>query len=153
MSKFQSFFVLLLLQFSLLCEGRKQPLSMQKVGTSNEKVLSKEDLLSLSYLDLKLTSQTRQAIRVPRGGGLLAGYNPFGFKITQLGLDFLDFDGSLDSDVGRFLASLKSSRKKRGVIKEQWVEIVRVSKSGQSMRILRTLDDLIAFCLSAGFLD
>lgn len=150
MAKFQSLLVLLVFTFSLLCEGRKQPLSIQKVRTSNEKILSKEDLLSLSYLDLKLT---KQAIRLPRGGGLLAGYNPFGYKITQLGLDFLDFDGSLDSDVGRFLASLKSSRKKRGVIKEQWVEIVRVSKSGQSMRILRTLDDLIAFCLSAGFLD
>lgn len=149
MSKFQFLFVLLILTSSLLCEARKQPLSIQKVRTY-EKVLSKEDLLSLSYLDLKFA---RQAIRLPRGGGLLAGLNPFGYKITQLGQDFLDFDGSLDSDVGRFLASLKSSRKKRGVIKEQWVEIVRVSKSGQSMRILRTLDDLIAFCLSAGFLD
>lgn len=149
MSKFQFLFVLLILTSSLLCEARKQPLSIQKVRTY-EKVLSKEDLLSLSYLDLKFA---RQAIRLPRGGGLLAGLNPFGYKITQLGQYFLDFDGSLDSDVGRFLASLKSSRKKRGVIKEQWVEIVRVSKSGQSMRILRTLDDLIAFCLSAGFLD
>jgi hypothetical protein len=91
---------------------------------------------------------------IPRGGGYLpAGWNPFGYAITDLGLEFLKIDGSLDSDVGRFLASLKKGRKKHGILRDQWVEIVRVSKSGQSMRILRTMDDLIEFCLKAGFLD
>lgn len=93
--------------------------------------------------------------KMPRGGGgyLPAGWNPFGYAITELGLEYLNFDGSLESDVGRFLASMKRGRKKYKVLREQWVEIVRVSKSGQSMRILRKLDDLIAFCLKAGFLD
>jgi len=95
-----------------------------------------------------------RTILIPRGGGYLpGGWNPFGYAITDLGLEFLKFDGSLDSDIGRFLASLKSGRKKHNILRAQWVEIMRVSKSGQSMRILRTLDDLITFCLKAGFLD
>jgi len=93
------------------------------------------------------------ATGISRGGGYLpAGWNPFGYAITDLGLEYLKFEGSLDSDIGRFLASLKSGRKKRTVLREQWVEIVRVSKTGQSMRILRKLDDLIDFCIQAGFL-
>ncbi len=93
-----------------------------------------------------------------RGGAALnpfpSGYNPMGYGLTDLGKQFLDFDGSLDSDVGRFLASLKSGkRKSKSVMKEQWLEVVRVSKQGQSMRVYRQLDELIAFCLKAGFID
>ena len=93
-------------------------------------------------------------VYIPRGGGgfLPAGWNPFGFKITELGQRYLAFQGSLDSDVGRFLASLKT-RKTAATIKAQWIEIVKVSKQGQSMRIYRMLDDLIQFCLAAGFID
>jgi hypothetical protein len=94
--------------------------------------------------------------RIARGGGFAslipAGYNPFGYKITELGTKFLEFDGSLDSDVGRFLASVKS-RKRFEELKSQWLEIVRVSKTGQSMRIYRSLDDLISFCIKANLLD
>ncbi|MGK3747452.1 MAG: hypothetical protein ACI90V_014316 [Bacillariaceae sp.] len=96
---------------------------------------------------------------IERGGGGLssfvpAGYNPFGYKITELGSQFLEFDGSLDSDVGRFLASVKTTKRKRfATIKSQWLEIVRVSKKGQSMRIYRNLEVLIAFCLKAKLLD
>jgi len=93
-----------------------------------------------------------------RGGGLSslvpAGYNPFGHKITPLGLQFLEkFDGSLESDVGRFLASMKTTRKRFDTIKSQWLEIVRVSKKGQSMRIYKNLQRLIDFCLAAKLLD
>jgi hypothetical protein len=90
---------------------------------------------------------------VPRGGGWIpGGWNPFGYKITPLGEQYLSFDGSLDSDVGRFLASLKT-RKTAATLKAQWIEIVKVSKQGQSMRIYRILQDLLKFCLEAGFLD
>ena len=91
---------------------------------------------------------------VGRGGGLLipAGYNPFGYKITEFGLKFLEFDGSLDCDVGRFLTSIRT-RKRFDAIKSQWLEVLRVSKKGQAMRIYRKLDELITFCLKAGFLD
>uniref|UniRef100_A0A7S2HBD1 Uncharacterized protein n=1 Tax=Helicotheca tamesis TaxID=374047 RepID=A0A7S2HBD1_9STRA len=96
-----------------------------------------------------------KSIELLRGGGLPvpAGWNPFGYAVTELGLKFLRFDGALDCDVGRFLASLKSGRKTQKFLKDQWLEVVRVSKKGQSMRIYRTLDDLIAFCLKAGFID
>lgn len=83
-----------------------------------------------------------------------AGYHPYGYQITELGEQFLSLDQScLDSDVGRFLASLKSKRKTISALKDQWLEIVRVSKSGQSMRIYRTLNELIAFCLAAKLID
>ena len=90
-----------------------------------------------------------------RGGWKIipAGWNPFGYKITSLGLRYLDFEGSLDGDVGRFLASLKSSRKTIPTVKDQWLEVVRVSKKGQSMRIYRNLEDLFDFCISAGLID
>jgi hypothetical protein len=101
----------------------------------------------------QLTEPSELVQKIPRGGGWsLAGWNPFGYKITALGERFLGFEGSLDSDVGRFLASLKN-RKTRAALKSQWVEIVKVSKTGQTMRIYRTLDDLIKFCLDAGFID
>mmetsp|Transcript_28646 Transcript_28646/g.44533 ORF Transcript_28646/g.44533 Transcript_28646/m.44533 type:complete len:157 (+) Transcript_28646:106-576(+) len=101
------------------------------------------------------TNQLTSAILGVRGGVSLipAGYNPFGYAITDFGLKFLEFDGALDCDVGRFLASLKSGRKRFNTIKEQWLEVVRVSKKGQSLRIYRTLDDLIKFCLQAGFIN
>jgi hypothetical protein len=92
---------------------------------------------------------------IPRGGGYLipAGWNPFGYKITALGEAFLAFDGSLDGDVGRFLASLKSGRKRVTAMKAQWLEVVRVSKSGQTMRVYRQLQELLDFCLRAGLVD
>lgn len=90
---------------------------------------------------------------ISRGGGIIpAGYNPFGYKITELGERYLALQGSLDSDLGRFLASLKT-RKTSSAIKDQWLEIVRVNKAGQSMRIYRTLDELLKFCLEAGFIN
>ena len=90
-----------------------------------------------------------------RGGGIIPpGYNPFGYKITPLGERFLEFGPTcLESDVGRLLASLKTKRKTMSVIQTQWLEIVRVSKTGQSMRIYRTLQDLIDFCLAARLID
>ena len=98
--------------------------------------------------------------QIPRGGAAAAlnpfpsGYHPFGYGLTDLGKEFLSYDGSLESDVGRFLASLKTGkRKSAATMKEQWLEVVRVSKQGQSMRVYRKLDDLISFCLKAGFID
>ena len=100
------------------------------------------------------TTPLSELIHRHRGGGFFpSGYNPFGYKITTLGEEFLKFDGSLDSDVGRFLASIKDKRKSLSTIKSNWLEIVRVSKSAQSMRIYRTLEELVSFCLKAGLLD
>ena len=93
-------------------------------------------------------------LKLRAGDGLLpAGWNPFGYQITTLGQEFLKYEGSLDSDVGRFLASMKASRKTKAAIKSNWLEIVRVSKTGQAMRIYRQLDDLLQFCLKAGLID
>lgn len=97
-------------------------------------------------------TKSEKAIRL-RCGSIFAGWNPFGYGITKLGLEFLEWDGSLDSDIGRFLASFKSGRKREKQLKQQWLEIVRVSKQGQSMRIYRKMDDLLAFCVKAGFLS
>ena len=90
-----------------------------------------------------------------RGGGWLipAGWNPFGYKITSLGEDFLAFEGSRDCDVGRFISSLKARRSRKATIKDSWREIVRASKTGQAMRIYRLVDELINFCIKAGLID
>ena len=88
-----------------------------------------------------------------RGGGLFpAGWHPMGYKITSVGETFLSFDGSLDSDVGRFLGSLKK-RVTKNTLKAYWLEIVRVAKTGQAMRVYRQIDKLLEFCLSAGLIN
>ena len=93
-----------------------------------------------------------------RGGGwfgawfIPAGYNPLGYKITPLGEEFLKFPGSLDSDVGRFLAGIRD-RKTASAIKSTWREIVRAAKSKQAMSIYKSLEDLTEFCLKAGLID
>lgn len=107
-------------------------------------------------LDTRPTRTILQSI--PRGGGggwtvFPAGWNPFGYKMTKLGEEFLTFEGCRDCDVGRFLASLKGHRKRFSTIKDQWLEIVRVSKQGQSMRVYRRLETLLSFCLRAGFVN
>ena len=120
-----------------------------------------ENIIPPSERDINAFSTFDACISPIRGGAAAAalnpfpaGYNPLGYGLTSLGKEFLEFEGSLDSDVGRFLSTLKSGqRKSKSVMKEQWLEIVRVSKKGQSMRIYRGLDELIEFCLRAGFID
>ena len=99
----------------------------------------------------RTAGRPRSALGV-RGGGLLAGRNPFGYAMTPLGEQFLDFDGSRDSDLGRLLASLKA-RKTVATLRSEWVEVLRYAKSGQAVRILKGLDDLLAFLLKAGFIN
>jgi hypothetical protein len=96
------------------------------------------------------------AVLTIRGGGsyfIPSGWNPLGYKITALGDEYLNFDGSLESDLGRFLSSLKSHRKRFPALRDQWVEILRVSKTAQSMRIRRQLEKLLKFALKAGLID
>jgi hypothetical protein len=113
--------------------------------------MAAENCRAVEAIDMVRTSVWDDPI--PRGGGLLpGGWNPFGYKITELGEQYLGFHGSLDSDVGRFLASLKT-RKSSATLKAQWVEIIKVSKQGQSMRIYRMFQELLQFCLAAGFID
>jgi hypothetical protein len=102
-----------------------------------------------------LDSSAAIAIESLRGGAYLipAGWNPMGYKITALGEQFLSLGDSLECDVGRFIASLKSSRKRRSTIKDSWLEIVRASKKGQAMRIYRSIDELIDFCIKTGLID
>jgi hypothetical protein len=98
---------------------------------------------------------TRHALCVLRGGGwfIPAGWNPFGYKLTALGEEFLSFQGSSESDVGRFLASLKSERKTAKTIKAQWLEVLRVSKTGQAARIYGNLSELTLHCVKSGYID
>ena len=91
---------------------------------------------------------------LPRGGGWMvpSGWNPWGYKLTSLGEEFLSYGGSNDGDIGRFLASVKT-RKRLSEIKNNWLEVVRVAKTGQSMRIYKNLTAIIEFCLKAGLID
>jgi len=92
-----------------------------------------------------------------RGGGFFSGMNPFGYKLTRLGEKFLEFEGSRDCDVGRFLASLKStlkgSRKTSSALKSEWLELVRYAKTAEASRIYRNIDDFVQFALNAGLID
>ena len=128
------------------------------VGPSNVVVVVAAERQSSGWLtngrSCTATTVPPSVLSVPRGGGWLIwpGWNPFGYKITELGERFLAIEGSLQHDVGRLLASLKT-RKTFQTLKDQWLEVVRNSKAGQSMRIYRTLDDLIQFCLDAKLID
>ena len=83
---------------------------------------------------------------------MLAGLNPFGYKLTTLGEQFLEFEGSRDSDLGRLLSSLKS-RKTKSRLKSEWLEVMRNAKSGQSVRVYKGIDEMIALLLQMGLLD
>jgi hypothetical protein len=117
----------------------KQLLSSMRSQTSEKETIS-EDSVS----------------QVSRGGAswrlIPAGWNPFGYKLSELGEEFLNFEGALDCDVGRFLASLRE-RKRLHTLKGQWLEVVRVAKTGQAMRIYRNIDDLLRFCLRTGLIN
>ena len=81
------------------------------------------DAAPLISFDSQSPSKISRTTHIERGGGFIpAGWNPFGFKITALGEKFLEFDGSRDSDIGRFLASL-TKRATLSVIKKQWLEV------------------------------
>jgi len=102
------------------------------------------------------TLATVATLRGGSAGGFFfipAGWNPLGYKITELGEEFLSFEGVLDGDLGRFLASLKAGRRRTKALKQSWLEIVRASKTGQAMRIYRQLDDLLLFSLKAGLIN
>lgn len=71
-------------------------------------------------------------------------------KITM----FLEFGRSNESDVGVFLLTLKGGRRRSiKSLKQQWTTIVRISKGGDHMRVLRKLPEIVEFCLAAGFID
>ena len=140
------------------CESKNPPVFRKPYCLSTRSPaslrVSPRTTTEANLLPSDLPTSLSHTLDIPRGGSWLpAGYHPYGYGITDLGLEFLKFEGSLDSDIGRFLASLKTGRKKRIVLREQWVEVVRVSKKRQSMRILRTLDDLFEFCIHVGFID
>ena len=150
-------FGLVLLLLPNLIEGRSGLFGLPEI--QKEQISFHTTTPSHNHVEVLSENRKREQIScVPRGGfccslrSFFAGWNPFGYGLTALGKEFLEFEGSLDSDVGRFLASLKSGRKSKKTLKDQWLEVIRVSKKGQSLRVYRTLDELIAFCVKAGFI-
>lgn len=100
-------------------------------------------------------SRTSKLIDIRGGDGswwIPSGYHPYGYQITPLGEEFLSFQGSLDCDLGRFLASLKQ-RKTTYALKTAWLEVVRNSKTGQSMNVYKSIDEMIKYCLKAKLID
>ena len=120
-------------------------------GHPQSEVAEKGDFFGCQRFTSK-TLSTLAINSIPRGG-LLEGLNPFGYALTELGRAFLKMEGCADTDLGKFLSSLKTKRKTTKALKDQWLEVVRQAKSGQSMRIYRTMDDLIDFALKAGFIN
>ena len=90
------------------------------------------------------------------GGSLFAGMHPLGIKLTPLGERFLDLHDARESDLGRYLASLKGTlkmgRKTKINIKSEWLEVVRFSKTAEATRIYQSLEELYKFSLDAGLI-
>jgi hypothetical protein len=96
-----------------------------------------------------------------RGGGgasagrswwIPSGYHPYGYQITALGEEFLSFPGSLECDLGRFLASLKT-RKTTYALKNAWLEVIRNSKTAQALNVYKNIDRMLQYCLKAKLID
>jgi hypothetical protein len=107
-----------------------------------------------------ITSRRLQ-IQDIRGGGtattgrswwIPSGYHPYGYQITALGEEFLSFPGSLECDLGRFLASLKT-RKTTYALKNAWLEVIRNSKTAQAMNVYKNIDKMLQYCLKAKLID
>jgi hypothetical protein len=103
----------------------------------------------------------RLQIQDIRGGGTVttgrswwipSGYHPYGYQITALGEEFLSFPGSLECDLGRFLASLKT-RKTTYALKNAWLEVIRNSKTAQAMNVYKNIDKMLQYCLKAKLID
>jgi hypothetical protein len=137
----------------ILCLGFTKGAAFRKLTLNACQVLSASSSAPPSKRTSDVPLPKTLALEL-RGGGWIVpvGWNPFGYKVTALGDEFLAFEGSLDGDLGRFLASVRK-RKTKAALKANWVEVVRVAKTRQSSRIYRLLDDFLAFCLKAGFLD
>jgi hypothetical protein len=111
-----------------------------------------------------ITSRRRQIQDIRGGGGggtatttgrswwIPSGYHPYGYQITVLGEEFLSFPGSLECDLGRFLASLKT-RKTTYALKNAWLEVIRNSKTAQAMNVYKNIDKMLQYCLKAKLID
>ena len=112
----------------------------------------------LSYRDqIGQRPRSPEMILDLRGGGsLFAGMHPLGIKLTPLGERFLELHDARESDLGRYLASLKGTlkmgRKTKINIKSEWLEVVRFSKTAEATRIYQSLEELYKFALDAGLI-
>jgi hypothetical protein len=105
-------------------------------------------------------TSTRLQIQDIRGGGattglswwIPSGYHPYGYQITALGEEFLSFPGSLECDLGRFLASLKT-RKTTYALKNAWLEVILNSKTAKAMNMYKNIDNMLQCCLKAKLID
>lgn len=117
---------------------------------ANQRSLSSTPPLTLSSL---VIGSTKIVSSVLSSNPFPAGYHPMGYSLTKRGKTFLEFGGSKDSEIGLFLLTLKGGRRSTKSLKQQWTTIVRISKGGGHMSILRKLPEIIEFCLAAGLID
>jgi hypothetical protein len=112
-------------------------------------------------LSFRNSEQHHQVLLCLRGGATAAGqrswwipsgYHPYGYQITALGEEFLSFPGSLECDLGRFLASLKT-RKTTYALKNAWLEVIRNSKTAQALNVYKNIDRMLQYCLKAKLID
>ena len=72
------------------------------------------------------------------------------YTVTTTGKSFLQSDGPVQADVGRFLVYLDHAAKvglTKDIMLVQWKEIARLSGDIQSKRVYDRLNELISFCL------
>jgi len=73
----------------------------------------------------------------------------YAYTLTRTGKSFLQINGPVQADVGRFLAYLDNAKVglKKEVMLVQWKEIARLSGDIQSKRVCDNLNEVISFCL------
>jgi hypothetical protein len=73
------------------------------------------------------------------------------YTLTAVGRAFVEMDGPVQADVGRFLAHLDHvpAGMTKATMIQNWNEIARLSGDLQSRRVCNKLDELISFCLDA----
>ncbi len=126
---------------------------VQSKQTLNSKILKLQPIQSTDPSNSQLS---RPHLSV-RGGFSFFPQGYWGYRITPLGERFLSSEGARECDLGRFLASLLStkngSKKTTAEIKSQWLELVRFSKTGEASRIYRTLNELLTLLVDAKFIE
>eukprot|EP00614_Pseudopedinella_elastica_P022199 CAMPEP_0172625602 /NCGR_PEP_ID=MMETSP1068-20121228/144759_1 /TAXON_ID=35684 /ORGANISM="Pseudopedinella elastica, Strain CCMP716" /LENGTH=130 /DNA_ID=CAMNT_0013434941 /DNA_START=55 /DNA_END=447 /DNA_ORIENTATION=- len=128
---------------------------MLSAGAHEARALSAVAHFAPDVIEVAPTDSQAVALGL-RGGGWFSGLHPFGYRITPLGEKFLAFDDTQKSIIGIFLASMRSTvkfgRKRRSILKGEWLEMVRYAKTADASRVYQRLDEIIDFCLKANLI-
>ena len=125
---------------------------------SNEQ--SGQTLPSLAFSKLESADQAKQSPFLGEKANDIfdkegSGSGAKTYRVSAVGETFLNMDGPVNADVGRFLSFLRHSNEEMTIdfIREHWAEVSRFSGDIQSVRIHERLDELFAFCFENSLIE